>query len=289
MTFSIITDSAANLTTKLIKDNDIKVVSLSYNIGGKEYLGYVEGEETDYKAFYELLRSKEKVQTSLVNYEACKNIVCKELDKGNDVLYVSFSSSLSGSYLVAKNVAEDLKEQYTDRKIIVIDSLCASFGQGLLMYYVAKKRDEGLSVDDTAKWIEDNKLNLVHLFTVDDLFFLKRGGRLSGSTALMGSLLNIKPLLHMDNEGKLVMTGKVRGRRASLDAMIQRMGEVGTDLETQHVFIGHGDCIEDACYVEKQIKKLYKVKDVTINYIDSVIAAHSGPGTLAIFFMGTER
>ena len=289
MSFSLITDSAANLTTKLIKDNDIKVVSLSYNVGGKEYLGYIEGEETDYKAFYAMLRSKEKVQTSLVNYETCKTTLKKELDGGNDVLYISFSSSLSGSYLVAKNVAEDLKEEYSDRKIIVIDSLCASFGQGLLMYYISKKKDEGLSIEDTAKWIEENKLNLVHLFTVDDLFFLKRGGRLSGSTALMGSLLNIKPLLHMDNEGKLIMTGKVRGRRASLDAMIQRMGEVGTALENQHIFIGHGDCIEDATYVEKQVKKLYKVKDVTINYIDSVIAAHSGPGTLAIFFMGTER
>lgn len=289
MTFSLITDSAANLTSKLIKDNDIKVVSLSYNVGGKEYLGYIEGQETDYKTFYAMLRSKEKVQTSLVNYETCKNAIKKELDGGNDVLYVSFSSSLSGSFLVAKNAAEDLKEEYPDRKIIVVDSLCASFGQGLLMYYVAKKRNEGLSIEDTAKWIEDNKLNLVHLFTVDDLFFLKRGGRLSGATAIAGSLLNIKPLLHMDNEGKLVMTGKVRGRRASLDAMIQRMGEVGTDLESQEIFIGHGDCIEDAQYVEKQVKKLYKVKGVTINYIDSVIAAHSGPGTLAIFFMGTER
>lgn len=289
MTFSLITDSAANLTTQLIKANDIKVVSLSYNVGGKEYLGYIEGEETDYKAFYEMLRSKEKVQTSLVNYETCKNAIKKELDGGNDVLYVSFSSALSGSYLVAKNVAEDLQEEYTDRKIIVIDSLCASFGQGLLMYYVAKKRNEGLSIEEAAKWVEDNKLNLVHLFTVDDLFFLKRGGRLSGSTALVGSLLNIKPLLHVDNQGKLVMTGKVRGRRVSLDAMIQRMGEVGTDLSSQHIFIGHGDCIEDAEYVEKQVKKLYKVKNVTINYIDSVIAAHSGPGTLAIFFMGTER
>ena len=289
MTFSIITDSAANLTKQLIEENDIRIVSMSYSVAGKEYAGYVEGCEPDYKNFYNLLRNKEKVQTSLVNYQDCEKALCCELDKGKDVLYVSFSSALSGSFQVAKNCIEDLKEKYPDRKILIVDSLCASFGQGLLLCYIAEKRREGLTIEETAKWVEDNKLNLVHLFTVDDLFFLKRGGRLSGSTALMGSLLNIKPLLHVDNEGRLVMTGKTRGRKASLDALITRMGEVGINLKDQQVFIGHGDCIEDAKYAAKQIKTLYKVKSVTINYIDTVIAAHSGPGTFAIFFMGSER
>lgn len=289
MSFSIITDSCSNLTNELIKNYGVKIVPLTYNIDGTEYLGYIEGEEFDYKNYYNLLRSKAHVKTSLVSYERVETALKEELDKGNDILYLSFSSALSGSCQVARNCIDDLGDAYPDRKIILIDTLQASMGQGLMVKYAVDKRDAGLSLEETAAWLEENKLNFVALFTVDDLFFLKRGGRLSGAVAVVGTILNIKPLLHVDNEGKLVSTGTIRGRTKSIDALIKRMGETGVDLENQDIFMVHGDCIEEAEDAANKIKELYKVKSVTINYVDQVISSHSGPGTLAIFYMGSER
>lgn len=289
MSFTIITDSGANLTSKQIKDFGVKIVSLTYNVGDKEYLSYVPGEETDYKAFYDMLRNKEHIKTSLVSYDRVEAALKTEFESGNDVLYIAFSSALSGSYLVAKNCIDDLAEVYPDRKAVIVDSLCASMGQGLLVKYAVDKQKEGLSLEDVANWLEDNKLNLVHLFTVDDLFFLKRGGRLSGTVAVVGTILNIKPLLHVSDEGKLISYGKTRGRRVSIDELVTRMGKIGTDLKNQDIFISHGDCIDDAEYMAKSIKEKYAVKSVTINYVDQVIGSHSGPGTLALFFMGKER
>lgn len=289
MSFCIITDSSANLTTKLINEKNIKVISLTYIIGEKEYLSYIPEKETDYKSFYDLLRAKEHVKTSLVSYERVEEAVKEAFDNGEDVLYISFASSLSGSYGIAGHCLEDLKEQYPDRKAILVDSLCASMGQGLYVCLAADKRTEGVSLEETAQYLEDIKMNMVHLFTVDDLFYLKRGGRLSGATAVVGTILGIKPLLHMDNEGKLVSYGKTRGRKNSIDELINRMGETGIDLSSQTVFVAHADCIEDAEYAAKEIKSRYKVKNVVINYIDQVIGSHAGPGTLAIFYIGTER
>ncbi|MBQ5911418.1 MAG: DegV family protein [Clostridia bacterium] len=289
MSFSIITDSCANLTGAQIREYDIKVVSLTYTINGTEYLGYIEGEEFDYKEYYALLRSKEPIKTSLVSYERVETALKAELDKGNDVLYLSFSSALSGSCQVARNCIEDIKENYKDREIILIDTLQASMGQGLMVKYAVDKRNEGLSLKETAAWLEENKQNFVALFTVDDLFFLKRGGRLSGAVAVVGTILNIKPLLHVDNEGRLTSTGTIRGRQKSIDALIEKMGQTGIDLKNQDIFMVHGDCIEEAEAAAQKIKDLYGVKSVTINYVDQVISSHSGPGTLAIFFMGTER
>lgn len=289
MSFSIITDSCANLTHSQIADFNITIVPLTYTVGDTEYLGYVEGEETDYKAYYDLLRAKEHVKTSLASYERVEAALKKHLDKGEDVLYISFSSALSGSCQVARNCIEDISEQYPDRKIILVDSLQASMGQGLMVKYAVDKRNNGASLEETAQWLEDNKLNFVSLFTVDDLFFLKRGGRLSGTVAVVGTILNIKPLLHVSDEGKLVNIGTVRGRKKSVEWLISRMGELGTDLSEQDIFIVHGDCIEEAKLLEEKIRELYKVKSVTINYVDQVISSHSGPGTLAVFFMGTER
>ncbi len=289
MSFSIITDSCSNLTNKLIKEYDVKIVPLTYTVKGVEHLGYVEGEEFDYKEYYNMLRAKEHVKTSLASYDRVEAALKSELDSGNDVLYLSFSSALSGSCQVARNCIEDIKDSYPDRKIILIDTLQASMGQGLMVKYAVDKRNDGLTLEETAAWLEEKKLNFVSLFTVDDLFFLKRGGRLSGAVAVVGTILNIKPLLHVDNEGRLVSTGTIRGRGKSIDALISRMGETGIDLENQDIFMVHGDCIEEAEAAAKKIKELYKVKSVTINYVDQVISSHSGPGTLAIFFIGSER
>ena len=289
MPFSIITDSSANLTNAQINEKNIKIVSLSYIIGDKEYLSYIPEKETDYKSYYDLLRAKEHIKTSLVGYERVEEAVRISFEKGEDVLYISFASSLSGSFSIAERCVNDLLEEYPNRKAIVVDSLCASMGQGLYVCKAADKRQEGATLEETAKYLEDIKMNIVHLFTVDDLFYLKRGGRLSGATAVVGTILGIKPLLHMDNDGKLVSYGKTRGRRNSINELIDRMGETGTDLENQTVFVAHADCIEDAEYAASEIKARYNVKSVTINYIDQVIGSHSGPGTLAIFYIGTER
>ncbi len=289
LSFTIMTDSAANLTTKQIVDYGVKVVTMSYVANGEEFPSYVEGQEPDYKAFYNRLRNKEHITTSLVSYDRAEALLKTELEAGNDILYIAFSSALSGSYQIAKNCMDDLREGYPDRKMIIVDSLCASLGQGLFVKYAVDMKNSGATLEDTAAWLEENKLRLVHLFTVDDLFFLKRGGRLSGATAVVGTILNIKPLLHVSDEGKLVSTGKTRGRKNSIDQLIARMGEVGQDLENQEIFIVHGDCIEDAEYAANEIKRLYKVKNIVINYVDPVIACHSGPGTLALFCLGSVR
>ncbi len=289
MSFSIITDSCANLTNEQVKNYGVKVVSLTYIVKDTEYLGYVEGEETDYKAFYDLLRSKEAVKTSLVSYERVEAALKEALDAGKDVLYLAFSSALSGSCQIVRSCMEDLKDSYPDRKMLLVDTLCACTGQGLLVKYAVEKKNGGASIDETYRWLEDNKLRLVHLFTVDDLFFLKRGGRISGATAVMGTILNFKPLLHVSDEGKLVPYGKTRGRANAINEIVKRMGEVGEDLSEQDIFIAHGDCVEDAETLAQKVIEAYGVKSVTINYIDQVIGSHSGPGTLAIFFLGKER
>jgi len=187
--------------------------------------------------------------------------------------------------------ADEIREEYPDRKLIVIDSLCASLGEGLLVHYAVLMKKEGKSIDEVAEWLESHKLNLVHLFTVDNLFHLHRGGRVSRTTAIVGSMLNIKPILHVDNEGHLINIGKVRGRKKSLieltDLMEEKIGSYKPSCDT--IFISHGDCEDDAKFVAERIGKKYKLKTVLINYVGSVIGSHSGPGTLALFFLGDQR
>lgn len=289
MSYRIITDSCANLTDELIESLDLDIIPLSYYIGDKEYIGYQKGVPTDYKTFYDLARKREKITTSQITYEAFEKAFTDVLETGNDFLYIGFSSGLSGSYQAALRVAKDLQKKYPDRKMMVVDSLCASMGQGLLVYHAVQRKNEGKSLEEVAKWVEDNKLRLVHWFTVDDLFFLKRGGRVSATSAVAGTILGIKPVLHVDDEGHLILMEKVRGRKASLNALINHMIETIQDAAQQVIFISHGDCIEDAKYIAEKVRQAINVKDIIINYIDPVIGAHSGPGTAALFFLGSKR
>lgn len=289
MSYKIITDSCANLTDSQIEEYGVEVISLKYYIEGQEFESYIKGEETDYAETYRLLREKAMITTSLVSREDCDNIIKPVLESGEDVLIIAFSSGLSGTYQNIMLAAEDYRELYPERKIMVVDSLCASLGEGMAVHYAAKLKKEGKTMEEVAQWLEDNKLNICHIFTIDDLFFLKRGGRLSGASAVFGTLLGIKPLLHMADDGKLYVTGKARGRAATLEHLISSLGERGTDIENQDIFIVHGDCEEDAKFIASEVKKRYKVKNTVYNMIDPVIAAHAGPGTLAIFFLGTER
>ncbi len=289
MGYEIVTDSSADLTDELIEEYGIHIVSLSFRVGGEEFPCYVQGQKTDYKQFYDRMRKGEMVDTSLIDMSTCRDIFEGILKRGNDVLYIGFSSALSGSYNAAAMVAESLRDAFPERRVITIDSLSASMGEGLLVYYAAEQRRNGKSIDEVSDWLIENRLHVCHWFTVDDLFHLKRGGRISAATALVGTMLGVKPVLHVDNEGKLVAVGKVRGRRKSLEALVDEMEKTCTNPTERAVFISHGDCVEDAQHVERLVRERLKVKHVQINYVDPVIGAHSGPGTVALFFFGVQR
>lgn len=289
MAYKIITDSCANLTDKQIAEFGLEILSLKYYIGDTGFDSYIKGKKIDYSNVYKLLRDKGKITTSLANRDDCDKNILPVLEDGYDVLVLAFSSGLSGTYQNIVNSAEDYKEMFPDRKIIVVDTLCASMGQGLLVSKAVKLKKEGKSLEEVAEWVEDNKQSICQIFTLDDLFFLKRGGRLSGTSAIVGSLMNIKPLMHVAPDGKLYVTGKARGRKAAMKHLIDSVGEKGIDPQNQEIFIVHGDCEEDAKFIGEEVKKLYGVKDVVYNCLDPVIASHAGPGTLAIFFVGKER
>ncbi|MDO5292114.1 MAG: DegV family protein [bacterium] len=289
MSYAIITDSSANLPEAMIDEFDLHILSLVFRIKDKEYYGYVKGETTDLAQFYTRMREKENITTSLINVEFCESYMRKLLDAGEDVLYIGFSSGLSGTYQAVAMVADQLREEYPQRKILTVDTLAAALGEGLLVYYACSMKKAGKSLEEVYQWLLDNRLHLCHWFTVDDLFFLLRGGRVSAASAIVGSMLSIKPVMHVDEEGKLIVMEKVRGRRKSLDGLVKHMQETATNPEEQVVFISHGDCQKDAEYVANQVKEKLHVKDVLIHILDPVIGAHSGPGTVALFFIGTKR
>ena len=285
--FVILTDSSADLPLDLVKTLDVDVIQLYVTVDGEEPRP---NNEVEIGAFYQSLRDKRGAKTSAVNIETFEQIFEAHLAAGRDVLYLGFSSGLSGTFQAGLFAAKEMAEKYPERKIAAVDTLCASLGQGLLVYHAVQKRNEGASIDEVRDYIESIKLNLVHLFTVDDLFFLKRGGRVSAVTAVAGSALGIKPIMHVDNEGHLVKIGIKRGRRASLDDLCARMQATAIDPADQTVFISHGDCEEDAKYLAEKIRATMGVKkEIRISHVGPVIGAHSGPGTMALFFLGKER
>jgi DegV family protein with EDD domain len=235
------------------------------------------------------MRQKEIYRTTLVNPTDFYHFFTELLKQGKDILYIAFSSALSGTYQSATIAIDMLKGEYPNQKIIAVDTLSASFGEGYLVYRAAFLRKEGKTIEEIASWIEENKLKLNHIFTVEDLGTLKRGGRLSSTAAIIGSLLRIKPILHVNNEGKLVALSKAVGRKKSLNDMIEVIKNQIVDPTTQTIFIGHGDALEDAQFVGNTLKKELKVKDVVYSFIGPVIGSHSGPGTIAVFFMGDKR
>ena len=256
-----------------------------------EFQGKIVDDRSDdsLKEVYAALRAGEAAKTSAVNPDRWANAMEPYLAAGTDVLVLAFSSGLSTTYQSAVIAADELREKYPERTIYVVDTLCASLGQGLLVWYACKKRDEGMSLEELHTWAEENKFHLCHWFTVDDLMYLKRGGRISAATAVIGTMLKVKPVLHMDDEGHLINMFKVRGRKAALEAIADKLGELGKGYDNSTVFICHGDCLEDARYVEKLVREKYGVKDVFINYTGAVIGSHSGPGTVSVFFMGEHR
>ncbi len=284
--YQIITDSGCDLWGDMIQQLDLKVVPLYVNFRNDTMPDSV---DTNMKELFDALRAGEVATTSAVNPDRWASEMEPALKEGKDVLVIAFSSGLSTTYQSAVIAAQDLKEEYPDRTIRVVDSRSASLGQGLLVWYACQKRDEGLSVDEMADWVEEWKYHLCHWFTVDDLMYLKRGGRVSAATALVGTMLQIKPVLHMDDAGHLINVSKARGRKASLVALVDKMGQLALPEKNETVFICHGDCLEDAQFVGKLVQERYGVKTVNIGYVGSVIGSHSGPGTIALFFLGEHR
>ena len=287
--YVILTDSSCDLPAELAEKMGIRVVPLSVLVDGTEYMNYLDGREIGFKAFYDKIRAGCTATTSAVNIAAFKEAMKAIVDEGKDVLYIGFSSGLSATVGAGINAARELSEEYPGSKIYAVDTLGASLGQGMTVYYAAKKQQEGASIEEVRDFVEQRRLNQAHWFTVDDLNHLKRGGRISPTTAAIGTMLNIKPVMHMDNEGHLVAVGKVRGRKASLKELVNSMEASVLPGENPTIFISHGDCLEDAEYVASLVREKLGIDDIIINYVGPVIGAHTGPGVVALFFWASER
>ena len=284
--FIIVTDSTVDLPESMLEEQGIPVLQLNYVLDCKTY---EDRKGLSGREFFDKLREGSMPTTSQVNPEQAKEFFESFVKEGKDILCIGFSSGLSGTYNSERIAAEELSEEYPDTKIIVIDSLCASMGQGLLLAKALKKQREGMTLEELAQWLEENKLHICHNVTVDDLNHLYRGGRISKTTAVLGTLVQIKPIIHMNDEGKLIVIGKERGRKKALNTIVDMMGKQMEGYENDLVMVTHGDCLEDAEYVKSQIQKKYGIQDVVINGIGTVIGTHTGPGVVAVFCMGEKR
>ena len=287
--FVIMTDSCCDLTDEMARELGIVVVPLSLEMGGQTYRNWLDGRDIAFQDFYSRIRAGETATTSAVSVGDFQEQMRAILSQGKDILYLSFSSALSTTYQSAVIAAEDLRAEFPEAEIHVVDSLSASLGQGLLLYLAVEQKRKGLTAAELAKWVEDNRLTVCHWFTVDDLNFLKRGGRVSATTALLGTMLSIKPIMHTSDEGKLVPVSKARGRKAAIAALLDKIEALGIHPEKQTMFICHADCEEDAKAVAQTIQDRFGTPTVHINYIGPVIGSHTGPNTMGIFFVGTQR
>jgi DegV family protein with EDD domain len=266
---------------------NVTAAKLTVNFRGESRCDSVE--DAQVKTLYDAMRAGEVATTAAVNPDGWASVMESALKAGQDVLCLAFSGGLSATYQSAVIAAEDMKEQYPDRTVKVIDTCAAALGQGLLVWYACQKRDSGASLEELTAWVEENKHHVAHWFTVDDLVYLKRGGRVSAATAVLGAMLNIKPVLHVDNEGHLVSAVKARGRKAAMEALASKLGEAGSNWENETVFICHADAMADAQRLAATVKERYGVKDAFIGNLGAVIGSHAGPGTLALFFMADAK
>lgn len=286
--YIVSTTSTADLTVEFCSDHGVDINYLTFTIDGVDYKDDV-NESMSYEEFYSGMRNGRMSSTSACNIEQAVEFFEKYAREGIDVLHISFSSGLSSTYNNEYIAAQDVMERYPDRSIIVIDSLCASRGQGLLVYYAVMMKERGCTINEVSEWVENNKLHLCHQFTVDDLHHLHRGGRVSKTVAVVGTIVNVKPVLHVDNEGRLIPLKNVRGRKKSLITLVDNMLEQIDGYDNEMIYIGHGDCLEDAEFVKELVIEKTGIRNVEIGYVGSVIGSHSGPGTVALFFLGNER
>ena len=287
--YVIMTDSCCDLTDRMARDLELEVLPLTMHMDGQDYPNDLAGTAISNQEFYKRIRAGKLATTSAVNVGQFQDAMRRVLESGRDIVCVCFSSALSTTYQSAVIAAEDLRAEFPEAEIHVVDSLSASLGQGLLLYLAVEQKRKGLTAAELAKWVEDNRLTVCHWFTVDDLNFLKRGGRVSATTALLGTMLSIKPIMHTSDEGKLVPVSKARGRKAAIAALLDKIETLGIHPEKQTMFICHADCEEDAKAVAQTIQDRFGTPTVHINYIGPVIGSHTGPNTMGIFFVGTQR
>ena len=287
--FVILTDSCCDLTAELAQELGLTVIPLSLELSGATYHNYLDGREIGFHDFYERIRAGETATTSAVSVGVFEEAMTKAADEGKDVLCLCFSSALSTTYQSAVIAAQELSENRPEAKFLVVDSLCASLGQGLFVYLCAREKAKGRSLEEVYNFALETRGKVCHWFTVDDLNHLKRGGRINAATALFGTMLAIKPVMHVDDEGRLIPVSKARGRKASLLALVDHMEETAVDPAHGTVFISHGDCEKDAEKLAAMVRESIGPKEIILNPIGPVIGAHSGPGTVALFFLGTKR
>lgn len=287
--YVIMTDSCCDLTDQMARELELEVLPLTMHMDGQDYPNDLAGTAISNQEFYKRIRAGKLATTSAVNVGQFQDAMRRVLESGRDIVCVCFSSALSTTYQSAAIAAEDLRAEFPEAEIHVVDSLSASLGQGLLLYLAVEQKRKGLTAAELAKWVEDNRLTVCHWFTVDDLNFLKRGGRVSATTALLGTMLSIKPIMHTSDEGKLVPVSKARGRKAAIAALLDKIEALGIHPEKQTMFICHADCEEDAKAVAQTIQDRFGTPTVHINYIGPVIGSHTGPNTMGIFFVGTQR
>ena len=287
--YVIMTDSCCDLTDQMARELELEVLPLTMHMDGQDYPNDLAGTAISNQEFYKRIRAGKLATTSAVNVGQFQDAMRRVLESGRDIVCVCFSSALSTTYQSAVIAAEDLRAEFPEAEIHVVDSLSASLGQGLLLYLAVEQKRKGLTAAELAKWVEDNRLTVCHWFTVDDLNFLKRGGRVSATTALLGTMLSIKPIMHTSDEGKLLPVSKARGRKAAIAALLDKIEALGIHPEKQTMFICHADCEEDAKAVAQTIQDRFGTPTVHINYIGPVIGSHTGPNTMGIFFVGTQR
>ncbi len=287
--FVIMTDSSCDLTAQMADELGLAVLPLSLQMGQDVYRNWLDGRDIGFEDFYTRIRAGETATTSAVSVGDFEAEMRKVLETGRDILCINFSSALSTTYQSASIAAGDLRGEFPEAKIFVVDSLCASLGQGLLLYLCVQEQRKGRSIGEVRAFAEATKGNICHWFTVDDLNHLKRGGRISAATALFGTMLSIKPVMHVDDGGHLTPVTKARGRKSSLLALVDKMAETAVAPSDSPVFISHGDCEGDALFVADEITRRFGNKDIRLNYVGPVIGNHSGPGTLALFFVGRKR
>jgi len=287
--YVILTDSCCDLTARMAEDLQLTVLPLSLTMGGMEYHNYLDGHELDFGDFYNKIRAGQTATTSAISVGTFESAMREILESGRDILCINFSSALSATYQSAAIAAEELRKEFPEARIFVVDSLCASLGQGLLLYLCAQQKLLGRSIEEVHLYAETTKGKVCHWFTVDDLNHLKRGGRISAATALFGTMLSIKPVMHVDDGGHLVPVSKARGRKSALLSLVDRMEQSAVNPADQTVFISHGDCEGDALFVADEITRRFGTQRIFINYVGPVIGNHSGPGTVALFFLGGKR
>jgi len=284
----LITDSCSDLPIEFVETSTLQILNFSVNYKGEDYKDDF-GKTIKYKGFYDALRAGEITTTSQINIQRYEECFRKNVLEGNSIIYLGFSSALSGSFNSASIAKNDILEEFSNADINIIDTKSASLGQGLIVYYAYNMLMEGHSKEEIINWVESNKLKVNHWFTVDDLNHLKRGGRISYTAATIGTLLNIKPILYIDDDGKLESYGKAKGRKKSLRVLADKFLQKAVNPTEQVVFISHGDCFDDAQFLVSLILQKSKVKDIIINNVGPVIGTHAGPGTVALFFLGNDR